>query len=148
MHTPASRTSPTTKITIHSWSTGFAPPAPSGVEHAKGPSLLKGASDLRLIGLNGMYHKAGDAFLGGMTVEAIRGLSVDLAVLSTSAITAGTCYHQTQDTVSFKRAMMDVAAKRILYVDHTEFDRRALHALARSRTSTSSSSTNAPRNPS
>ena len=51
-------------------------------------------------------------------------------MLSTSAITAGTCYHQTQDTVSFKRATMEVAAKRILYVDHTKFERRALHALA------------------
>ncbi|GHD77458.1 MULTISPECIES: DeoR/GlpR family DNA-binding transcription regulator [Streptomyces] len=91
---------------------------------------LKGAPGIRLIGLGGMYHEAGDAFLGGMTVDAIRGLSVDLTVLSTSAITAGTCYHQTQDTVSFKRAMMDVAAKRILYVDHTKFERRALHALA------------------
>ncbi|MFJ9378184.1 hypothetical protein [Streptomyces sp. NPDC101455] len=68
--------------------------------------------------------------MGGMTVDAIRGLSVDLTVLSTSATTAGTCYHQTQDTVSFKRALMDAAAKRILYVDHTKFERRALHALA------------------
>ncbi|NLU75289.1 DeoR/GlpR transcriptional regulator [Streptomyces sp. HNM0575] len=93
-------------------------------------SELKGGQGIRLIGLGGTYHEAGDAFLGGMTVDAIRSLSVDLAVLSTSAITAGTCYHQTHDTVSFKRAMMDVAAKRILYVDHTKFERRALHALA------------------
>lgn len=91
---------------------------------------LTGAPGIRLIGLGGEYHESAEAFMGGMTVEAIRQLSVDLAVLSTSAITAGTCYHQTQDTVLFKRAMMDVAERRILYVDHTKFQRRALHALA------------------
>ncbi|AZM58490.1 DeoR family transcriptional regulator [Streptomyces sp. WAC 01420] len=91
---------------------------------------LTGAPGIRLIGLGGEYQESAEAFMGGMTVDAIRGLLADLAILSTSAITAGTCYHQTQDTVLFKRAMMDVAARRILYVDHTKFQRRALHALA------------------
>lgn len=91
---------------------------------------LTGAPGIRLISLGGEYQESAEAFMGGMTVNAIRGLSADLAILSTSAITAGTCYHQTQDTVLFKQAMMDVAARRILYVDHTKFQRRALHALA------------------
>jgi DeoR/GlpR family transcriptional regulator of sugar metabolism len=90
---------------------------------------LTGAPGIRLIGLGGEYHESAEAFVGGMTVESIRSLSADLAVLSTSAITGGVCYHQMQDTVAFKRAMMDVAARRILYVDHTKFQRRALHAL-------------------
>lgn len=91
---------------------------------------LTGAPGIRLIGLGGTYHDSAEAFMGTMTVDAIESLSVDLALMSSSAVTAGTCYHQMQDTVLFKRAMMKAAARRILYVDHTKFERRALHALA------------------
>ncbi|MQA12332.1 MAG: DeoR family transcriptional regulator [Pseudonocardiaceae bacterium] len=91
---------------------------------------LTGTPGIRLILLGGTYFEWAEAFMGGMTVDAIRSLSADLAILSTSAITGGRCYHQSQDTVLFKRAMMDVAARRILCVDHTKFERRALHELA------------------
>jgi DeoR/GlpR family transcriptional regulator of sugar metabolism len=40
------------------------------------------------------------------------------------------CFHQSEESVATKRAMLSVAAKKILLVDHTKFDRRALHALA------------------
>jgi DeoR/GlpR family transcriptional regulator of sugar metabolism len=64
-----------------------------------------------------------------MTVEAIRSLRADLLVMSTSAITDGVCYHQSQETVMFKRAMLEASARKILMVDHTKFTRRALHEL-------------------
>jgi len=40
------------------------------------------------------------------------------------------CFHQSEEAVATKRAMFEVASKRILLVDHTKFERRALHALA------------------
>jgi DeoR/GlpR family transcriptional regulator of sugar metabolism len=90
---------------------------------------LSGKPGIRLIGLGGTYHDWADGFMGAMTVEAIRGLRADVLVMSTSAITNLTCYHQSQDTITFKRAMMDSSAFKLLYVDHTKFTRRALHAL-------------------
>lgn len=64
-----------------------------------------------------------------MTVGAIRNLRADTFVMSTSAITDGVCFHQHQDAITFKRAMFESAAQRILYVDHTKCGRWAMHAL-------------------
>jgi DeoR/GlpR family transcriptional regulator of sugar metabolism len=90
---------------------------------------LWGNPDIRLIGLGGVYYEWAEAFMGGMTVDAIRSIRADLLVMSTSAITNLVCYHQSEDTISFKRAMLESAARKILVVDHTKFERRALHAL-------------------
>ena len=90
---------------------------------------LWGVSGIHLVGLGGTYHEWADAFMGGMTVDAIHALRADLLVMSTSAITDGVCYHQSQDTIMFKRAMLEASARKILFVDHTKFTRRALHAL-------------------
>jgi DeoR/GlpR family transcriptional regulator of sugar metabolism len=90
---------------------------------------LWGKPGIRLIGLGGAYSEWAEAFMGGMTVSAIRSLRADLLVMSTSAITNLVCYHQSEDTISFKRAMLESSGRKILVVDHTKFTRRALHAL-------------------
>ncbi|MPY78031.1 MAG: DeoR family transcriptional regulator [Actinophytocola sp.] len=79
--------------------------------------------------LGGQFYGWCDAMMGGATIDAIRNLRADTFITSTSAIVDDVCYHQTQDTVLVKRAMFEAAAQRILYVDHTKFQRRALHAL-------------------
>lgn len=91
---------------------------------------LSGEPDITLISLGGTYYSWANSFLGHMTVAALRDLRADIAVISTSAITDDICFHQTQETVDTKRAMLDSAATRLLIVDHTKFQRRALHALA------------------
>jgi DeoR/GlpR family transcriptional regulator of sugar metabolism len=90
---------------------------------------LWGKPGIHLIGLGGVYYEWAEAFMGGMTVDAIRSMRADLLVMSTSAITNLVCYHQSEDTISFKRAMLESSARKILVVDHTKFARRALHAL-------------------
>jgi DeoR/GlpR family transcriptional regulator of sugar metabolism len=91
--------------------------------------LLK-ESGITLHILGGQYYPWCNAMLGTMTVEAIRKLRVDTLIMSTSAIIDYTCFHHSQETDLVKRAMFDSAAHRILYVDHTKFQRRALFALA------------------
>jgi DeoR/GlpR family transcriptional regulator of sugar metabolism len=91
---------------------------------------LSGEPDFTLIALGGQFHPWANSFMGHMTVAAIREIRADIAVMSTSAITDDICFHQTQETVDTKRAMFDSAATRLLIVDHTKFERRALHALA------------------
>jgi DeoR/GlpR family transcriptional regulator of sugar metabolism len=90
---------------------------------------LWGKPDIRLISLGGLYYEWAEAFMGRMTVDAIRSIRADLLVMSTSAITNLVCYHQSEDTISFKRAMLESSERKILVVDHTKFARRALHAL-------------------
>lgn len=83
-----------------------------------------------LITLGGAYFPAYDAFLGLRTVDAIATLRADVLISSTTAVRRGHCYHQSQETVAVKRALMDAAETSILLVDHTKFTKRGLHQLA------------------
>lgn len=91
---------------------------------------LNGVRGISLVALGGNYFNWCSAFMGRMTNAAIARLRADTFIMSTSAITDDTCYHQSLDTVDTKRAMFDVSAQRILLADHTKFEKRALHALA------------------
>jgi DeoR/GlpR family transcriptional regulator of sugar metabolism len=92
-------------------------------------SELRGAQGLSLIALGGSYVNWSNAFLGRMTTEAIATLRADTAFLSTSAIVDGVGFHQSPEIVDAKRAMFESAARRILLVDHTKFEQRALHTF-------------------
>jgi DeoR/GlpR family transcriptional regulator of sugar metabolism len=92
--------------------------------------LLAGQPGITLIALSGTYLPAYDAFLGLHTAEAAESFRSDVLLMSTTAISNGRCYHQSQETVQVKRALMANAGRRILLVDHTKFAREGLYALA------------------
>ena len=50
--------------------------------------------------------------------------------MSTTAVTNGYCYHQSQETVAVKRALMGAADRRVLLLDHSKFNKSGLHQLA------------------
>jgi len=91
---------------------------------------LRTTRGISLLGLGGQYYNWCSAFMGPMTVQAISKLRADILIMSTSAITNSTIYHQFLETVDTKRAMFESSNKRILLADHTKFQRQALHALA------------------
>lgn len=91
---------------------------------------VKSIRGVSLLALGGDYYNWCSSFMGRMTNDAIGKLRADTFIMSTSAITDDTCFHQTLETVDTKRAMFEAAATRILLVDHTKFEKRALHALA------------------
>ena len=92
--------------------------------------LLAGEPGVDLVGLGGAYYPAYDAFLGMHTSATIRSLRADILFMSTTAVTNGQCYHQSQETVAVKRALMESADRRVLLIDHTKFGKRGLHQLA------------------
>ena len=92
--------------------------------------VLAGSPGIDLISLGGAYYPAYDAFLGMRTVEAIHSLHADVLFMSTTAVTRAQCYHQSQETVAVKRALMQACDRRVLLVDHTKFARRGLFQLA------------------
>lgn len=92
--------------------------------------LLASRTGIRLLALGGDYHAMHDSFLGVPCVDAIEALRVDVLFTSTSALTGGYAYHQEQEIVLVKRAMMRVARRRVLMVDHTKLVRAALHRVA------------------
>lgn len=94
--------------------------------------LLNELQDFRgisLVALGGTYYSWCGAFMGSITTDEISRIRADVAVLSTAAIVDDICFHQHQDTVAVKKAMLASSAKRILLVDHTKFDKRALHEI-------------------
>ncbi len=93
-------------------------------------NTLRSVPDLSLIALGGSYVEWASAFMGGVTNQAIRALRADLVLMSSAAVVDGVCFHPNPESVETKRAMLDSAARRVLLVDHTKFERRALHALA------------------
>jgi DeoR/GlpR family transcriptional regulator of sugar metabolism len=91
---------------------------------------LSGAAGIELIGLGGDYDDQHRSFLGVGCVDAIRSLRVDAVFVSTSAVDGGLTFHQEQRIVSVKRAMLDIATKRYLLLDHTKIGKTALHTIA------------------
>lgn len=91
---------------------------------------LAGEPGIDLIALGGTYYPAYDAFLGLSTADSIRALRADMLIMSTTAITEEFCYHQSQETIIVKRALMEGAATRVLLVDHSKFSKRGLFQLA------------------
>lgn len=129
---------PGASVMIDESTTGLAV---AGLLPARGPltvisnflavvNLLSGEASVDLISLGGAYYPAYDAFLGMRTTEAIRSLHADVLFMSTTAITNGHCYHQSQETVAVKRALMESADQRVLLIDHSKFAKRGLHRLA------------------
>lgn len=91
---------------------------------------LAGQQGIHLISIGGDFLPWADAFVGGMALDALRGMRVDLAIMSVSAVTDGVCFYPQQEMVQLKKTMLASASRRVLYVDHTKFRRRALHAVA------------------
>ncbi|GAA2354345.1 DeoR/GlpR family DNA-binding transcription regulator [Nonomuraea africana] len=129
---------PGASVMIDESTTGLAV---AGLLPARGPvtvisnflavvNLLAGEATIDLIALGGAYYPAYDAFLGMRTTEAIRSLHADVLFMSTTAVTNGHCYHQSQETVAVKRALMESAGRKVLLIDHTKFSKRGLHQLA------------------
>ena len=88
-------------------------------------------SGVRLFMTGGEYQQWAEAFLGKTTIDVLGGIRADYCILSASGISDGQCFHPYEDVVEVKRAMMRSASETILMLDHTKFDRRALHAFAR-----------------
>ena len=91
---------------------------------------VRGVRDLTLLGLGGQHHAWCNAFVGRLTTGEIARLRADTLFLSMAAVTDDVVFHPSPEMVETKRAMFDAASRRILLVDHTKFERRALHGLA------------------
>lgn len=85
--------------------------------------------DLTLLALGGQLYSWCNAFMGRMTTAGIRSLRADTLIMSMAAITDDVVYHQSPEMIETKQAMFDSAARRILLMDYSKFERRALHSF-------------------
>ena len=83
----------------------------------------------RLIGLGGDYVPRYQAFLGIVCEQAITNVYADVLLASCSAVRAGSTYHQDQQIVAVKRAMIRSAPTRLLLLDSSKVGVGALYHL-------------------
>ena len=83
----------------------------------------------RLIGLGGDYVARYQAFLGIVCEQAINNVYADILLASCSAVRASSTYHQDQQIVAVKRAMITSAPTRLLLLDSSKVGVGALYHL-------------------
>lgn len=91
---------------------------------------LKDVRGIETIGLGGRYSQRFNAFFGYMCDKAIASLRANILFLSASSVFGGGAYHQNEQVVKTKRALMQVVDKRVLLVDSSKFGTTALIRLA------------------
>ncbi|WP_111559025.1 DeoR/GlpR family DNA-binding transcription regulator [Paracoccus sediminilitoris] len=92
---------------------------------------LKGAPRITLIALGGVFSAKFNGFFGMVTEDSLSRLRADIAFISAPAVLGLQAFHMDDNAVRTKRAMMAVADRRVLLVNHQRFGRSALQSLAR-----------------
>lgn len=81
--------------------------------------------DVGLIGVGGLYQADTRSFAGPAARSAIEQLSVDVAVLSATAVNASGVLCANALDAEIKRAIAAISARTVLLVDHTKLEARA-----------------------
>lgn len=91
---------------------------------------LGSARDIDVVCLGGHLNPRFGAFYGYVCERAVASLRANTLFMSTSTVFGAAAYHQQEEVVKTKRALMAAADRRILMVDSTKFGVSALIKLA------------------
>ncbi|MEO0385414.1 MAG: DeoR/GlpR family DNA-binding transcription regulator [Pseudomonadota bacterium] len=93
-------------------------------------NVLSSTPGINTIAAGGTYSARFDAFQGPNTVSQLQQLRADIALLSSSALAGTVAYHQEEQNVAAKRAMLASATDAYLLIDPKKFGLTALHVMA------------------
>lgn len=95
--------------------------------YRQGLDVFRENDDVRLIMIGGQYSRTHDSFIGLPVDSSVTSYSVDIVFQSTSTMGSRMTYHQEQDVVHMKRAMLKAGARRVLLMDGSKVGRTSLH---------------------
>ncbi|MGL4512387.1 MAG: DeoR/GlpR family DNA-binding transcription regulator [Lacipirellulaceae bacterium] len=88
-------------------------------------------TDVALISTGGEYDRAGECFVGPIAEASLRSIAVGLAVLSCRGVDPSCgCSEASPAHASYKRAVLAMAERSLLLVDHTKLGRRSVALFA------------------
>ncbi|MDR3493026.1 MAG: DeoR/GlpR family DNA-binding transcription regulator [Ancalomicrobiaceae bacterium] len=91
---------------------------------------LKDAHGIETICLGGHYSPRFNAFFGYVCEQAVASLRANVLFMSTSTVFGAAAYHQQEEVVKTKRALMAAVDRSILLADSSKFGITALIKLA------------------
>ncbi|PLW76463.1 DeoR/GlpR family DNA-binding transcription regulator [Cohaesibacter celericrescens] len=91
---------------------------------------LRGEAGITLLALGGIYSAKYNGYFGVVTEETLCRLRADIAFISAPAVSGLQAFHMDDNVVRAKVAMMAAASRKCLLVNHSRFDRTALHVLS------------------
>lgn len=91
---------------------------------------LKDVYGIKTICLGGDYNPKFNAFFGLLCESAVASLRANTLFMSTSAVIGNALYHQEEEVVKTKRALMASVERRVLLVDSKKFGITALNRVA------------------
>ena len=83
--------------------------------------------DIRVIAIGGTYSKTHNSFVGSPHLTGLDSYAVDIVFQSTSTMDSHMTYHQEEDLVLMKRAMLDAGTRKVLLMDSSKVGRTSLH---------------------
>ena len=83
--------------------------------------------DIALVGLGGQYYYETDSFLGSVVVEQLQRITADVVFVSTTALKNDALFHPDAEAALTKRAMISMAARKVLLVDSSKFESTGLY---------------------
>ena len=91
---------------------------------------LKDTHGIETICLGGHYNARFNGFFGYVCEQSVRALRANILFMSTSTVLGAVAYHQQEEVVKTKRALMEAADRRVLLIDSSKFGKTALIKLA------------------
>jgi DeoR/GlpR family transcriptional regulator of sugar metabolism len=91
---------------------------------------LRGRGNVQLILTGGIYNDTLQGFYGLVCEQTVSKLRADWAFVSASSAIGTALYHQDQEVVRMKRALMASAERTVMLLDSSKFKRRALNYFA------------------
>jgi DeoR/GlpR family transcriptional regulator of sugar metabolism len=91
---------------------------------------LRGWANVHLILTGGSYNDTFQGFYGLVCEQTVSKLRADWAFLSAPSAIGTSLYHQDQEVIRVKRALMNSAERKVMLLASAKFKRRALNHLA------------------